>query len=90
MLAALDNVERHCPEGTRAWVLVEDEDDAVTVSVRDEGPGIEPGRLERARSEGRIGVAQSVLGRVRDLGGTVEYVSVPGQGTEVEMRVPRR
>ncbi|MFF4377778.1 MacS family sensor histidine kinase [Nocardiopsis dassonvillei] len=90
VLAALDNVERHCPEGTRAWVLVEDEDDAVTVSVRDEGPGIEPGRLERARSEGRIGVAQSVLGRVRDLGGTVEYVSVPGQGTEVEMRVPRR
>nr|WP_256448865.1 DUF5931 domain-containing protein [Nocardiopsis akebiae] len=90
VLAALDNVERHCPEGARAWVLVEDEDDAVTVSVRDEGPGIEPGRLERARSEGRIGVAQSVLGRVRDLGGTVEYVSVPGQGTEVEMRVPRR
>ncbi len=90
VLAALDNVERHCPDGTRAWVLVEDEDDAVTVSVRDEGPGIEPGRLERARSEGRIGVAQSVLGRVRDLGGTVEYVSVPGQGTEVEMRVPRR
>ncbi len=90
VLAALDNVERHCPEGTRAWVLVEDEDDAVTVSVRDEGPGIEPGRLERARAEGRIGVAQSVLGRVRDLGGTVEYVSVPGQGTEVEMRVPRR
>jgi signal transduction histidine kinase len=89
VLAALDNVERHCPEGTRAWVLVEDEDDAVTVSVRDEGPGIEPGRLEGARSEGRLGVAQSVLGRVRDLGGTVEYVSVPGQGTEVEMRVPR-
>ncbi|PDP86425.1 ATP-binding protein [Glycomyces fuscus] len=89
VLAALDNVERHCPEGTRAWVLVEDEDDAVTVSVRDEGPGIAPGRLERARSEGRLGVAQSVLGRVRDLGGTVEYVSVPGQGTEVEMRVPR-
>ncbi len=90
VLAALDNVERHCPEGTRAWVLVEDEGDAVTVSVRDEGPGIESGRLERARAEGRIGVAQSVLGRVRDLGGTVEYVSVPGQGTEVEMRVPRR
>lgn len=89
VLAALDNVERHCPEGTRAWVLVEDEGDAVTVSVRDEGPGIEPGRLERARSEGRLGVAQSVLGRVRDLGGTVEYVSVPEQGTEVEMRLPR-
>ncbi|WP_375539660.1 MULTISPECIES: MacS family sensor histidine kinase [Nocardiopsis] len=90
VLAALDNVRRHCPRGTRAWVLVEDEEDAVTVSVRDEGPGIPPGRLEAARSDGRLGVAQSVRGRLRDLGGTVEYVSVPGQGTEVEMRVPRR
>lgn len=89
VLAALDNVARHCPEGTRAWVLLEDEDDAVTVSVRDEGPGIPEGRLERARADGRLGVSQSILGRVRDLGGAVEYVSVPGQGTEVEMRVPR-
>jgi len=89
VLAALDNVAGHCPDGTRAWVLLEDEDDAVTVSVRDEGPGIPPGRLEEARADGRLGVSQSILGRVRDLGGTVEYVSVPGQGTEVEMRVPR-
>ena len=35
--AALDNVARHCDPGTRAWVLVEDEPDAVTVSVRDDG-----------------------------------------------------
>jgi len=90
VLAALDNVARHCPDGTRAWVLLEDEDDGVTVSVRDEGPGIPPGRLEEARADGRLGVSQSILGRVRDLGGTVEYVSVPGQGTEVEMRVPRQ
>ncbi|WP_344097996.1 MacS family sensor histidine kinase [Nocardiopsis tropica] len=89
VLAALDNVERHCPGGTRAWVLLEDEPDGVTVSVRDEGPGIAPGRLEEAHADGRLGVAQSIRGRVRDLGGTVEYVSVPGQGTEVEIRVPR-
>lgn len=89
VFAALDNVDRHCPEGTRAWVLLEDEDDAVTVSVRDEGPGIPPGRLEEASEDGRLGVAQSVRGRLRDLGGTTEYVSVPGQGTEVELRVPR-
>uniref|UniRef100_UPI00036907AA MacS family sensor histidine kinase n=1 Tax=Nocardiopsis halotolerans TaxID=124252 RepID=UPI00036907AA len=90
VLAVLDNVERHCPEGTRVWVLVEDEEDAVTVSVRDEGPGMAPGRLEEARRDGRLGVAQSIRGRVGDLGGTVEYVSAPGEGTEVEMRVPRR
>ncbi|WP_371850622.1 MacS family sensor histidine kinase [Nocardiopsis listeri] len=87
--AALDNVERHCPEGTRAWVLVEDEPDAVVVTVRDDGPGIPPDRLERARAEGRLGVDQSILGRVRDLGGSTEIHSEPGEGTEFEMRVPR-
>ncbi|MEU3020942.1 DUF5931 domain-containing protein [Nocardiopsis sp. NPDC007018] len=87
--AALDNVERHCPPHTRAWVLVEDEEHAVTVTVRDDGPGIAPGRLERARADGRLGVAQSVVGRVRDLGGTTELSSDPGEGTEIEMSVPR-
>jgi len=86
--AALDNAFAH--GGTRAWVLVEDEAAAVTVSVRDDGPGIAPGRLEQARREGRLGVAQSIQGRITDLGGTVEVVSTPGQGTEVELRVPRR
>ena len=87
--AALDNVDRHCPPRTRAWVLLEDEEHAVTVTVRDDGPGIPPGRLERARAEGRLGVAQSVLGRVSDLGGSTELYSEPGEGTEIEMVVPR-
>ncbi|MET9711827.1 DUF5931 domain-containing protein [Nocardiopsis alba] len=90
VVAALHNVERHCPPGTRAWVLVEDEPDAVTVSVRDDGPGIPAERLERARAEGRLGVFQSVLGRVRDLGGTTEIHTAPDEGTEFEMRVPRQ
>lgn len=89
VVAALDNVERHCPPTTRAWVLVEDEDHAVTVTVRDDGPGMPPGRVERAREDGRLGVAQSILGRVRDLGGTTELYSEPGEGTEIEMAVPR-
>ena len=91
--AALDNVERHTrgPDGVpaRAWVLVEEEPDAVLVTVRDEGPGIPPGRLAAAEREGRMGVALSIRGRLRDLGGTAEVISVPGQGTEVELRVPR-
>ena len=86
---ALDNIVRHCPEDTGTWVLVEDEGDTVIVTVRDDGPGIPEGRLERARREGRLGIAQSVVGRVRDLGGTVEIITAPGEGTEIEMRVPR-
>jgi hypothetical protein len=34
-------------------------------------------------------VALSIRGRLRDIGGTAELISVPGQGTEVELKVPR-
>ncbi|GAA1747531.1 MacS family sensor histidine kinase [Streptomonospora arabica] len=86
---ALSNVERHCPPGTRAWVLLEDEGGTVTVTIRDEGPGIEPHRLDEAAAEGRLGLAQSIRGRIADLGGTAEITAAPGQGTEIELRVPR-
>jgi signal transduction histidine kinase len=87
--AALDNVRVHAGAGARAWILVEDEADAVIVTVRDDGPGIPEGRLADAEREGRLGVAQSIRGRLRDLGGGAEWVSVPGQGTEVELKVPK-
>jgi signal transduction histidine kinase len=87
VVAAVDNALQH--GGTHAWVLVEDVAGVVTVSVRDDGPGIAPGRLEEALLEGRMGVARSIRGRLADLGGTVEVISTPGQGTEVELRVPR-
>ncbi|MFJ5288862.1 MacS family sensor histidine kinase [Streptomyces sp. NPDC088348] len=87
--AALDNVRRHAGSGARAWILVEDEPDEVIVTVRDDGPGIPDGRLAVAEGEGRLGVALSIRGRLRDLGGSAELISVPGQGTEVELKVPR-
>ncbi|MEV0725587.1 DUF5931 domain-containing protein [Micromonospora purpureochromogenes] len=85
--AALDNVRRHA-DG-RAWVLVEDEGETVTVSVRDAGPGIGEGRLVEAARQGRLGMSQSIRGRIADLGGEVRIVSAPGEGTEVELVVPR-
>ncbi|MFC0848771.1 MacS family sensor histidine kinase [Streptomyces noboritoensis] len=87
--AALDNVRRHAGESAQAWILVEDWGDEVIVTVRDDGPGIPEGRLAQAEGEGRLGVALSIRGRLRDLGGTAELISVPGQGTEVELKVPR-
>ncbi|MCF2531250.1 MacS family sensor histidine kinase [Yinghuangia soli] len=87
--AALDNVWRHAGDGARAWILLEDEPDEIIVSVRDDGPGIPPGRLEEARAAGRLGVSQSIEGRLRDVGGTALLTSIPGQGTEVELRLPR-
>ncbi|MFJ9904824.1 MacS family sensor histidine kinase [Streptomyces sp. NPDC101152] len=87
--ACLDNVRRHAGEHARAWILVEDEPGEIVVTVRDDGPGIPEGRLAQAEGEGRLGVALSIRGRLRDLGGSAELVSVPGQGTEVELKVPK-
>lgn len=87
---ALANVARHAGDGAHAWVLVEDDGHEVTVGIRDDGAGMAPDRLDAARRDGRLGVVQSILGRVRDLGGTATIESTPGGGTEVELRVPRR
>ncbi|MBB4740253.1 signal transduction histidine kinase [Actinoplanes octamycinicus] len=88
--AALDNVRRHAGPGAHAWLLLEDEGDGVRVTVRDDGAGIAPGRLAEAERDGRLGVAQSMRGRVADLGGTMTVDSRPGEGTEVEFWLPRR
>ncbi|PXY38510.1 MacS family sensor histidine kinase [Prauserella flavalba] len=82
---ALSNVERHAGPAAKAWVLLED----VVLTIRDDGPGIPPGRLEAAEAEGHLGVAMSIRGRVNDLGGTSTLETAPGAGTEWELRVPR-
>lgn len=86
--ACLDNVERHVGEGAEAWVLLEAFADRVEVSVRDEGPGIPAGRLEEAAAQGRLGVTESIRGRIADLGGRTE-LSTGSFGTEWEFVVPR-
>ena len=85
--ACLDNVARHVGPEAPAWVLVEQLGDRVVVTVRDEGPGMAPGRLDEARAEGRLGVGESICGRIRELGGTAEVRTAPGQGTEWELTV---
>ncbi len=87
--AAIDNVRRHCGESARAWVLVDDEGATVSVTIRDDGPGIAAGRLAEAAAEGRLGVSHSISGRIRELGGSADISSTPGAGTEVRLRVPR-
>jgi signal transduction histidine kinase len=86
--AALHNVEQHAGADAHAWVLLEMLDDEVRVTVRDDGHGMPPGRLDAAASEGRVGLARSVRGRIGDLGGTCAITSTLGEGTEIEMIVP--
>ena len=88
--SCLSNVRHHVGRDAEAWVLLEEVDDGWVVSVRDDGPGIPAGRLEESAAEGRLGVQQSIVGRMRDLGGDATVHSAAGQGTEWELAVPRR
>lgn len=87
--ACLDNVTRHVGPDAPAWVLLEDMGTSVVITVRDEGQGIPEGRLEEAAREGRLGVSESICGRVADLGGEANLVTAPGQGVEWELTIPR-
>ena len=72
-----------------SYLLLEDVDDAVLVTVRDDGTGIAPGRLDAARAEGRLGVSESIVGRMRALGGRAELTTDVDEGVEWELWVPR-
>ncbi|WP_405060398.1 DUF5931 domain-containing protein [Kribbella sp. NBC_01505] len=85
---ALSNVAKHAGEA-RSWVVVEDLDDAVLVSIRDDGIGTTVAQLEQARVDGRLGVSESIRGRITDLGGTATVRTAPGEGTEWELKVDR-
>jgi signal transduction histidine kinase/phage shock protein PspC (stress-responsive transcriptional regulator) len=66
-------------------VFAEVEDDVVTVFVRDTGTGFEPTTVPADRR----GLAESIVGRMERHGGTATVRSAPGEGTEVELRLPR-
>jgi signal transduction histidine kinase len=87
---ALDNAASHAGLDARAYVLLEDLGDSVTVSIRDNGVGIAEGRLEEAVAEGRVGIAKSIVGRMNWLGGSAKLNTGPECGTEWELTVPRR
>jgi len=86
---ALDNAQTHAGPDAHAFVLVEDLDDSVLVSIRDDGVGIAPSRLAQADAEGHVGISRSIVGRLAALGGSAELHSAPGEGAEWELSVPR-
>ena len=86
--AALDNVRKHAGKAARTWVLLDDDGKGVSVTIRDSGRGLPEGRLEEAATQGRLGVASSITGRLRDLGGSARISSGPAGGTTVELRLP--
>src|SRR5580765_111695 len=67
-------------------VYAEVTDDEVAVFVHDRGVGF----VRAAVSPDRRGLAESIEGRLERAGGRATVTTAPGQGTEVELRLPRR
>jgi signal transduction histidine kinase len=85
---ALRNVARHAGEVAQAWVVYEQSEQAVRITVRDDGIGMADGRLAEAERDSRLGVAGSIRRAVVEVGGSVRITSAPGSGTEIVLEVP--
>ncbi len=81
---AMVNAAKHA-EVPEFSVYAEVEPDQVTVFVRDRGTGFDPDTV----STDRHGLADSVRGRMDRNGGKVNLRTSPGEGTEVQLYMPR-
>lgn len=82
---AMVNAAKYGGEGGAVQVYAEVEGRTVFISVRDRGPGFDPDAVP----EDRMGVRESIIGRMQRNGGTARLRSVPGGGTEVELEMER-
>lgn len=82
---AMVNAAKYGGEGGAVQVYAEVEGRTVFVSVRDRGPGFD---LDSIPAD-RMGVRESIIGRMERNGGTARLRAVPGGGTEVELEMER-
>ncbi|GHF67746.1 histidine kinase [Streptomyces thermodiastaticus] len=82
---AMVNAAKYGGEGGPVQVYAEVEGRTVFVSVRDRGPGFD---LDAIPAD-RMGVRESIIGRMERNGGTARVRAVPDGGTEVELEMER-
>jgi signal transduction histidine kinase len=80
----LENVRRHSGV-TQAHVTITDDATTVRAMVTDAGVGFDLAGID----EDKLGFKESVLGRLREVGGNARLFSSPGSGTTVVLEVPR-
>ena len=80
----LENVRRHAGV-TEAHVTITDDESTVRAMVTDSGVGFDVKDIDAAR----LGLKDSVIGRLSEVGGTARLFSAPGSGTTVVLEVPR-
>ena len=81
---AVVNAAKHA-EVSEVSVYAEVEPDRVTIFVRDRGKGFD----ESAVPADRHGLADSIRGRMERNGGELRLRTAPGEGTEVQLHMPR-
>jgi signal transduction histidine kinase len=81
---AMVNAARHSGVD-EVSVFLDAEPDRIALYVRDRGTGFDP----EAVAPDRRGLAESIRGRMERVSGNARVVSTPGEGTEVELEVPR-
>jgi signal transduction histidine kinase len=80
----LENVRRHSGVD-RADVTITDDNTTVRAMVTDTGVGFDLGQV----GSEKLGVAESIIARLRDVGGNARLFSSPGAGTTVVLEVPK-
>lgn len=80
----LENVRRHSGVN-EAHVTITDDETTVRAMVTDAGKGFDIASIE----EGRLGFTESIVARLRDVGGNARLFSSPGSGTTVVLEVPK-
>jgi signal transduction histidine kinase len=85
---ALNNVRKHA-NATQATIVirVDKGNSSVTVEVKDDGKGFDPGTLPSRREGFGLGI-KSMLERTQSAGGSMLIDSIPGQGTSVVFQIP--
>ncbi|MBQ5948707.1 CHASE domain-containing protein [Massilia sp. ST3] len=80
---SLNNVARHA-HATRVWIDLRQHADMLTMTIRDNGVGIQPGSRNRNGSFGLVGIEE----RVGILGGSFSVSSGPETGTTIVVTIP--
>lgn len=80
---SLTNVTRYA-QASKVAIALEPHDDSLWLEVRDDGQGFSPSLVEKGKSFGLLGMRERAIA----LGGRVEVVSAPGQGTLISVKIP--
>jgi signal transduction histidine kinase len=79
ILQGLQNSQLHAGPKVKRELILKSINNELKLVLKDNGKGFRPNRVPR----GRLGIKNSIIARVQNVGGEVHIVSSPGQGAAV-------